>query len=58
MQASAGKTAEVRPGRGDMPVRSSGRGADPAAVGDALWVLLLSYLDVSLPGQAPSLVFH
>ncbi|CAL8466179.1 g5715 [Coccomyxa elongata] len=49
-QASAGKPADVRPGRGEMPPRSSGRSADPTAVGDALWVLLLSYLDASLPG--------
>jgi hypothetical protein len=49
----------------EAPSRSSGRGADPSAVADALWMLLLNYLDAALPGRAynppppgPMLLYH
>ncbi len=32
-------------------VRSAGRGADPKAIEDALWSLMLGYLDARLPGE-------
>lgn len=51
MQAPAASSGDAKSGSGKILLRSSGRDADPNAVGDALWMLLLSYLDASLPGQ-------
>lgn len=34
-----------------------GRGVDPKAVGDALWTLVLGYLDASLPGKVAYLKY-
>ncbi len=53
MQGTAARTGDAKTGRGDVMLRGSGRGADPNSVKEALWVLLLSYLDASLPGQQP-----
>ena len=51
MQAPAASSGDAKSGCGKILLRSSGRAADPNAVGDALWMLLLSYLDASLPGR-------